>query len=545
LPAFQRFLFELLGMLLPLFPSVESAVLAARSVSASLVPARPAAPPPAGPGGPLGAQVAVAADDLLARRGPDGRWRGGCRGRLLESALTAHLLRVTGTAPAVRAAVEDFCARRLAAPRERRGADPFDRLLSGCLGTAALRRREEPGEAARVRAALRAYRHVSSPRKRALFGALLTLLRPDAPWDIPDCPPDPPAVSGGGWLRPTLVAVRLLAGRRGPRAERRDVDFLRDSQSADGSWDQYVLGTVTILLVLHARGLAPEALARGLRFVLGQVRSDGGVPFISSADTWLTCLAALTLAEAGAPGDALAASAGHLCQAQLPGGGWAYAPGVRHADADDTAVAAAFLGRLGTPAARAAADAGRAWLRRAQNTDGGFTTYPVGGPSEAEITGKAIVALLAGRPGHRERAAAARGWRWLAAAQHAGGGYRPEWTRSPAFPVLHVVRAARAVAAHGLADPAPVAVRAVAHLRAGAHGPAAAGPLSTAYAVAALATAGAHPGAAGVRLLTSTGPDAPVPPDSLGPRPFVYDVPLLYGVYRLGALAAARDQLHE
>ncbi|MDT0341549.1 prenyltransferase/squalene oxidase repeat-containing protein [Streptomyces litchfieldiae] len=511
-----------------------------------------AAPPagrPRGAAAPLRAVVAAAAADLLARRGPDGRWHGGCRGRLLESALAAHLLRETDAPPAVRGAVEGFCARALAAEEEsatdgNAAVDPFDRLLSRFLAAAALRRPARDGDEARVVAALRTYRHASGARKRALFGALLTLLRPDADWDTPDCPPDPLAVSGGGgWLRPTLVAVRLLAGGRGPRADRADVAFLRDSQSPDGSWDQYVLGTVTILLVLRRLGLAPDVVARGLRFVLAQVRDDGGVPFISSVDTWLTCLASLTLADCGTSRGALAASVDYLCGAQLPCGGWGYAPGVRHADADDTAVAVTFLKQCATPATQLAADAGSAWLRDAQNADGGFNTYLRGARSEAEISAKAITALLAGRPGPRERAAAARAWRWLAAGQRADGGYRAEWVRSPAFPVLHVLRAARAVAARGLADPAPVVARAVAGLRAAR--PADAGPLTTAYAVAALATAGDGGGLLtdGVRLLVATGPDTAVPPDSLGPRPFVYDVPLLYAVYRLGALAAARDQL--
>ncbi|MDT0441495.1 hypothetical protein [Streptomyces johnsoniae] len=495
-------------------------------------------PRPPGPrGSALTTVVEAAAADLLARRAPEGHWRGGCRGRLLEAALAVRLLRDTGAAPHARRAVERFCARELAAPPAAH-TDPFDRLLSRYLATAALGRPEPPGGAARLRAALAGHRAVASLRKRALLGALLTLLRPGEAWDVPDVPPDPLAAGGGGWLRPTLAAVRLLTGRHGRGAARADLALLRESQSCDGGWDQYVLGTVTILLVLRERGLAPDMVARGVDFVVAQIRADGGVPFISSQDVWLTCLASLTLAESGVGEDRLAASADYLCHAQLPDGGWGYAPGVTHADADDTAVAVTFLRRCAAPQARDAAAAGAAWLRRAQNADGGFNTYTGGSRSEAEITAKAVLALLAGQPGPAERAAAARGWSWLAARQRLDGGYPYEWTRSAAFPLLHVMRAARAVAAHELGGTGRVVARAAACLRQGA-----AGPLGTAYAVGALAAAGREAAAlaAGVRLLTATGPEAAVPPDALGPRPFVYDVPLLYPVYRLGGLAAARD----
>ncbi|WP_107485752.1 prenyltransferase/squalene oxidase repeat-containing protein [Streptomyces marincola] len=516
-------------------------------------PARPSVPlfAPAPAPGPVPGQaragaragsVAAAASDLLAGCGPDGRWHGGCRGRLIESALTAHLLRATGRAPAARRAVERFCARELAAqPAAHR--DPFDSLLSGYLAAAALRRPARPGDAARLRAALTGHEPVAGPRKRALIAALLRLLRPEESWEVPPLPPDPLAAGGGGWLRPTLAAVRLLAGPQDPGAVRAALALLRESQSCDGGWDQYVLGTVTILLVLHTRGLAPDLVDRGLRFVVSQVREDGGVPFISGLDLWLTSLASLTLAESGVGGRRLAASAAFLCEAQLPDGGWGYAPGVTHADTDDTAVTVSFLRRCAGTAARDAADAGVAWLHTAQNADGGFNTYAGGARSEVEITAKAVLALLAGRPGPAERTAAARGWDWLAARQRPDGGYPYEWTRSAAFPVLHVVRAARAVARHGLADPARVVAGAVARAARGLRA-AAPDPLGTAYAVGALAAAGraADPAALarGVRLLAATGPGTEVPPDALGPRPFVYDVPLLYAIYRLGGLAAAR-----
>ena len=59
------------------------------------------------------------------------------------------------------------------------------------------------------------------------------------------------------------------------------------------------------------------------------------------------------------------------------------------------------------------------WLRRAQNSDGGWGIQPRA-PSEADSTGAALQGLAAGGSGGRTSAAGAR---WLRAAQRAGGGY--------------------------------------------------------------------------------------------------------------------------
>lgn len=506
----------------------------------------------------LGVIIEHAREELLARRDLSGHWRGGCRSRLLESALGLHLFRRIGIASGAGARLEQYCRDRLAEPPTSRPGAELDDIISRFCARAALGDSCSAADASRVTVALSNYQHASGGRKVQLWGAVLGHLAPELPWDAPPTLPSAlSAPAGGGWLRPTLTAARLLRTNPAHGASQTDIDLLCATQSPDGSWDQYICGSIVVLLALHHHGVAPDTLRRGVNYLLSQVRDDGGLPFISNEDIWLTSITALTLAEVGTEQRELAATAEYLCKAQLPNGGWGFAPGVSHPDADDTTIAVTFLDRIPYANARQAAHAGTRYLLDLQNADGGFNTYHRGAPSEVEITAKAVLALLGPSSGPVERAAALNAWHWLEAQQRSDGSYHCEWNLSAAFPIAQVMRAARALEAAGLARTGGVVTRCLSFLRASAVSDAGWGthahaqdiqPLSTAYAVSALASAGdCRDGLleGGVGTLLATPSWSTVTPDSAGPRPFVYDVPMLYAVYRLGALNDARVHLRD
>ncbi len=406
-----------------------------------------------------------------------------------------------------------------------------------------------------MRAALGSYDHPSRQRKEALFRALLRQLRPEIDWGPPAAPDDRPGAVYHRWIELIMAGVRLMECPASGSGKSAEIGLLAAAQGRDGSWEQNVLATVVILMALSGCGAAPEAVRCGVRFLLSQVREDGGLPFIRDEDIWVTALASLTLVESSAGGHQLRASENYLLAQQLACGGWGYTAGVSQPDADDTAVVLSFLTRQRSPQAARAARMARDWLLNLQNDDGGFPAFIRGAPSEVEITAKCIRALLGWATCPDTAAAARRAWGWLAAQQRPDGGFRHEWCLSPTFAVWHVMAAASAVRpVVGPAAADTVACRAAGFL---ANTATADGwrlrpddqdshTLTTAYATAGLAHAGQDSGsllARGVRVLLGSALDAGVAPDSLGPRPFVYDVPLLYPIYRFGALAAARARI--
>jgi energy-coupling factor transport system substrate-specific component len=141
------------------------------------------------------------------------------------------------------------------------------------------------------------------------------------------------------------------------------------------------------ILVVHAAGADPAAFAgRNLVAMLaGAVRHDGSV----AEQTNLTAFAVLALRAAGAPVGARTLR--WLVAEQNADGGFGFARAGAASDVDDTGAVLEALGPIGPASAvrRAAA-----FVRDAQNRDGGMPSQP-GGPSNAQSTAWAVQGLLA------------------------------------------------------------------------------------------------------------------------------------------------------
>nr|WP_276603021.1 prenyltransferase/squalene oxidase repeat-containing protein [Nannocystis pusilla] len=285
------------------------------------------------------------------------------------------------------------------------------------------------------------------------------------------------------------------------------------------------------------------------------MRPGGGVPFITNEDIWVTCLAGLVLTEARRPAHELQRCEQFLVSQQQADGGWGYAEGVSQTDADDTSVVLSLLARRNPLIHRPSIRRAVANLLALQNSDGGFPTFVRGAASEAEITAKSITALRASHMAPPAVIDAA--WAWLARAQQPTGGFRGEWKLCVTYPAFHVINAAAGQRPGTRA--ADIRRRCVGFLRDLRRGDGGwpihpddrrSHVLSTAYALAGLA---ACPGSlssgelneSALALLAGQGRSGgfAAEADSLGPRPFVYDVPLLATLYSVWALARVRDLL--
>lgn len=469
------------------------------------------------------------------------------------------LLRRLDSHPEVRSRLDAYCCAHLAPPAAQCAA-AIDIALSRVFARAALGEPCQPNEIDQVKTALASYGHPSTSRKLAMFGWLLTTMLPQVRWEVPSAA----TILDSGeplhsWIRAALCAARLADDLDNPVLSAGEQAALeatvRDTQGSDGGWEHHVLATLVVVLALHHARRASDVVECGLRYLLSVVNDDGGLPFIRDQDTFVTALAALTLSGSGATAGELAATVSYLVDAQRADDGWSYAEQVSQSDADTSSLVVQFLGRHPSAVAQRTARSGANYLLGLRGSDGGFPTFLPGAAPEAEITAKCIRAVLAAYPTAEQRPDLSASWAWLVARQHPDGGVPSDWCLSPAYSVMHLLEAAAHLrAARACRVQQTVVDRAVEFLRSHAtpagwalRPGAPAHPLSTAYAVAGLAAAGntLHDRLLmqATRVVLRTTPDTPVAPDSLGPRPLVYDVPLLYPIYRLYALTAAHIHL--
>ncbi|MET8826265.1 prenyltransferase/squalene oxidase repeat-containing protein [Streptomyces sp. NPDC004610] len=485
----------------------------------------------------------------LARRvvglvGEDGLIRAACESRVLESALLLHLCTELAPRLPARARLTDHLRRTLrAAP-----PDP----VQAAVARAALGERAT-GEAGTA-AALSDFAHFTAGRKQLMFTTLLAELGA-ARW--PRVPLH--AYDGRGrqsWLALEMTALKVLAAYgTGRVSELREDDWraLAPALWPDRIWEANYLARLLGLLALGRdpgrRPAVIEAVARTAQ----DLRPDGGLPFITGMDIFTTALAGLALTACGpAPGVPLARMADALAARQLPDGGFGFTRDVRQSDTDDTAYCLEFLRATGPSRYAEHIHAAEDRLAALRNEDGGFPTFARGTASEVAMTAGAVNALA---PGIRHRRLAEEGFVFLADAILSGRQPERSWSRSIGNVLFRTVLACRTM------GPSPrtatVRTRALDQLLGArgpdglwghtSHGPA--DPVSTAYATVALAAAGpadsaraAAPLRACVDYLTAhQRPDGGFDsmPDQSGPRPLLYDVPVLTDVCVLLGLGYA------
>lgn len=473
---------------------------------------------------------------VLGLVGEDGAVRDPCRSRVLESALALRLLDKTGLDPAFAHGLRGF----LSAARP---VDGFEHALAHGALRQAPALGTESGAAITARAP-----DFTGPRKRAFVEALACLWG-GAPGEI-DFGEGFRLTGLHSWARVQVTAVKVvLAASSGQLDAIRDEDvlLLLSTQRLARVWEGNVLLHVW---VLHALSFLPgtgRLILEGVRKLKLHQRPDGGLPFVTDLDTWCSATGGLALVCAGAAGERVTRIAGHLIEQQRPGGGWTATDTMDQTDVDDTSVAIEFLHVLDGRAYRETIERGIRSLMAVRGTDGGFPTYVAGAPSEAGMTAGVTNALSVDAAARRDEIGA--GLDFLAAAQNPDGSFPPGWSASGTYDVFRALLATRGQTRSHSPKIDQMATRALEFVRThqhpdggwGQHAGAASDPLSTAYALIALSCQDdPAPAARGFTYLrTRQSPDGRVisPPDAIGPRPFVYQIPALASIFSLLALA--------
>ncbi|WP_410604766.1 prenyltransferase/squalene oxidase repeat-containing protein [Amycolatopsis sp. lyj-90] len=452
-----------------------------------------------------------------------------CRSRPLETALLLRLLQHTGQP-------FDRQARYLRTLPP--GSDPFDLEIA----EAAVRRNATITDELR-RDVIAKSPHFTGARKQALLDGLFAILG-----DTDDSDPryGHDIFHRGGLHSWAQVQVTALKGVLTGRLDDQDVHLLLATQRLPDIWE----GNLLIhLFTLHALRRLPgteQVVEEGVRKALRHIRADGGVPFVTDTDTWCTVTAGIALSAADAPEAILDRIADRLVRCQLPGGGWSVTDIALQTDVDDTSVALQFLQSRHRPSGDPAVERGLSALTAVRHAQGGFPTYVRDSAAEASMTVAALDAFTFDFTRHRR--ILMDGLSFLADEQLTDGTFPPDWSSSRLHTVFRAVLMASRIP-DGLSGSAgQIARRALNFVLQsqnddggwGQRDGVTSDPISTSYAVMALcAQDDPRPVAAGARyLLRHQREDGSIPSvsDSIGPRPFVFRIPLLADIFALMAL---------
>ncbi|WP_055603202.1 prenyltransferase/squalene oxidase repeat-containing protein [Streptomyces aureus] len=487
---------------------------------------------------------------LVAAAGADGLLRAPCDSRILESALALRLLTATGVDPDA----QERLVRRLKTAVDEGAPDPVQEAAA----------RAALGEYVDGRAALArllgGFDHFTAGRKRLMFQTVLAEL---GAHPFPALPSPGRAFEARGqqrWLVTEMAALKVLYafGTGSPRLVTED-DWRTLAPCSLPGPPPYGNHLARILALLALRYRPRYAAAVGARAaeLRGLLREDGGLPFITGMDVFATATGGLALAGAGAPTYTLRALATALTECQNADGGWGFDRDVDQSDVDDTSYCVEFL-RATAPERGAEVAAGERYLLARRGADDGFPTFEPGTASEVAITAAAVNAL-APDPAHRAVVEAAV--RFMAARQETAGPFERSWSLNESNALFRTVLAYDSFLAAAPGHPAGTEVararaRAVARLvdtqnqdGGWGHVPSdPSDPISTAYALIAVARTPAVPSAVGAtdravrHLLERQRPDGGFVsrPDQAGPRPLAYHVPLLTDVCVLLGLNHAR-----
>lgn len=478
-----------------------------------------------------------------AGHGAEEFFRSKVRSRILETALTLHLLQREGLEPEWQSRLRAYLM------GHRAGADGLESVLANqVLG-------REPGS--RVLSALdRLVEDLEYTRSRKRRLLLLFFMETGlVPFDAASLTPDP----GDGqphhlFGRIYAAAIRLfVAKRRGLQpGTLPESTFLRETQGESGGWEQQLLLTLAVLLSI-GRDM-PDVFERGLRFLARHEREDGGLPFCDNLNRWTSALAGLALCEAAPVTRPALGSVGHyLVSRQDSRGGWVFTEEVLQTDVDTSTQCAQFLLQLDARRYQDSIARAQRYLLGMQREDGGYPTYVREDSSEVTMTANAVLVQARGLPHDFSlRKPLERGLRFLVSRQHPDGSFERSWSLCETYSLFRVMWALEACEEAGLgqgleATRASALRYLYAHQREdGSWGQTPGEPgdvLSTAYALAALAILRSPERMSpAVDYLLSQQDERgafPCRPDVVGPRPLVLDDPLLGTIFTVMALGMA------
>jgi len=351
-----------------------------------------------------------------------------------------------------------------------------------------------------------------------------------------------------------MAALNVIYARRqGSGADlTRELTFIESAQGEDGGWEQQALITIVALLAL-----VPEhpSFEKGLQFLKGFTREDGSVAFSDNLNLWTTSLGALALLKSEQVSEgAFHRIADYVVANQHASGGWAFSEHVAQTDTDTSSQCAQMLIQLDPKKYAATIARAHDYFLSLQRPDGGYPTYEVAADSEATMTANIMLVQALSLDSHPEvREPLLRALHFIRARQKPDGTFERSWSLCETYSIFRVNLALNSC--RGLDDElefSDIQQKSLDYLLGNQHedggwGQTSVKPsdaLSTSYALLSLALLRRRVPpdriANALKYMLSqqnelTGEFVSVP-DVVGPRPIVFDIPLLSTIFPVMAL---------
>ena len=493
-------------------------------------------------------------DALLARQQYSGAVDGYCQSRILESALTLHLLRSQQQLAERQSFLEDYLNQSIS-------PSPIDRLIphepivieiAQCVMT----RSSLP-----TKGCLDSLSNCEQGRKMIYFGCLLgevgAVSFSSLPFDFTvfKLPKQPVQT----WARVMLFSLKVLYCQGvslNHLVTVDDQDFLMSTVLQSDIIENNVLTQIVGLLAL-SKLLERDQIQPSLKALVRWQRADGGMPLMTGLDHFVTPLAGLAILEAlpkvsrplrPSIRAAVMGMADFLASVQGDDGGWSYMTGTQQTDVDDSGLCGAFLAKVDGQKFKDSLHQFHRYSLRMQNEDGGFPTYIAGNPSTPSMTAAALHGMAEfGQSSLRElphlQEQIQQSLRYLLNIQRKDGTFECRWSSAETHAMYRVAIALRSVQQLGVGSNLPDALailrkRMTSYLArtqnpdgGWGHTPNDTSNVSsTAYAILCTGRAERELATAGITFLLAqqeSGGTFQSRPELLGPRPLVYDIPIL------------------
>jgi squalene-hopene/tetraprenyl-beta-curcumene cyclase len=470
------------------------------------------------------------------------------KGRLLETALVLHILQKEGVDPDWQDRLYSYLVDNIS------NADVFSAIVAKAVLVSSSKDIAPEGMSSFGVNRLVGALQYAKKRKYALLSTILAEVGA-VPFGMFTVNPDHFADEAVHLFSRLYVAALKIIHERWKKTGvdlTADVAFLAEAQGDNGGWEQQSLITIVALLAL---GSKHPSFEKGLEFLKSLTHENGSVAFCDNLNLWTTSLAAIALLKSEQIANGVFHRiADYVVARQHESGGWAFSERVTQTDTDTSAQCAQLLiqldpDRYAEPIARA-----HRYFLGLQRPDGGYPTYEVAGDSEATMSANIVLVQAMSidrRPDLREPIR--NGLRFIRARQKPDGTFERSWSLCETYSIFRVNLALNGC--RGLDDGlefGEIQRKSLDYLLGYQHedggwgqtSTKASDALSTSYALLSLALLRRQVPADRIALAqkyllsqqdATTGGFISVP-DVVGPRPIVFNIPMLSTIFPVMAL---------
>lgn len=352
----------------------------------------------------LNQTVNKSVDALLIRQKENGAMDGYCSSRVLESALTLHLLRNQAHYPDKQKLIEDFLIRTMTPNgiENPTGCEPIVTVIVQCVIDHNSLSDSSTSEV------LGLLSNREQGRKALYFGCLLAEIGAvsfsSLPFEVDafQAPRRPVQT----WAQVMLYSLKVLYCW-GTSAESlvtpEEQDFLKSRLLQTDIFENNILTQIVGLLAL-SKLLPRDRLESSIATLMEWQQGDGGLPLMTGLDHFVTPLAGLTILDLlpilpveqqHIAQSAVKRMAKLLASVQASNGGWSFMTGTLQTDMDDSGLCCALLARVNRQRFKSNLQKFHRYLVQMQNKDGGFPTYIESNPSTPSMTAAALHGMVA------------------------------------------------------------------------------------------------------------------------------------------------------